>query len=171
MVFLPSESSPVRKQLHSLLRVFKLEGPSSPGPIPQSKGCPVTRTDIMLGSYSKAELVKTLAGQICPLQHHPCCSHSTSGLPSRYSLSLFLLHLWYFFFPHLLHREIILHYLLSTKISVGFNLINLMAHFLAIKILKIEGIGLAHPFCFHVRVTGISAFRVDRLSELIESSI
>lgn len=168
MVFLPSESSPIRKQLHSLLRVFKLEGPSSPGPVPQSKGCPVTRTDIMLGSYSTAELVKTLAGQICPLQNHPLCPHSTSGLPSRYSFSLFLFHLWYLFFPHLLHRKIILHYLLSAKISVGFNL---MAHFLAIEILKIEGSGLAHPFYFHARVTGILAFRVDRLSELIESSI
>lgn len=125
----------------------------------------------MLGSYSKAELVKTLADQICPLQNHPLFPHSTSGLPSRYSFSLFLFHLWYLFFPHLLHREIILHYLLSAKVSVGFSLINLMAHFLAIKILKIEGTGLAHPFCFHARVMGILAFRVDRLSELIESNI
>lgn len=146
MVFQPSESLPIRKQLHSLLRVFQLEGPPSPGPIPQPKVCSLPRTDIMLGSYSKAELGKTLADQICPLQNHPLFPHSTSGLPSRYSFSLFLFHLWYFFFPHLLHGEIILHYLLSAKISVGFNLINLMAHILAIKILKIEGTGLAHPF-------------------------
>lgn len=126
----------------------------------------------MLGSYSKAELVKTSADQICPLQNHPTSLIQPLVLLQAIPFLSFFSSLVPLS-PHLLHREITLHYLLSVKKNLcGLQLVNnLMAYFLALKIIKIEETGLAHPLSFYARVTGVLAFRVDRKSELIKCNV
>lgn len=149
MVFLPSESSPIRKQLHILFKVFKLEGTSLPCPISCIKGCSLTWIDIMFGSLSKSELVKTLIDQICPLQNHPISLIQTLILPPgtpfiSLSLSYFLFFSDIsFYFPLYCMGESFS----ITKISVGFNawlIWSLVSS--SIKTIQVEETGLSSPF-------------------------
>lgn len=147
MVFLPSEDSPIRKQLHILFRVFKLERTSLPCPISCIKGCSLTWIDIMFGSLSKSELVKTLISQICPLQNHPISLIQPLVLPPGIpfiSLSFYFFLSYLFLFPH---GKIILYYLIGVKISVGFGAwVIWWLVSSPIKTIQVEETSLSSPF-------------------------
>lgn len=116
----------------------------------------------MPGSYSKAELVETWTDQICPLQNHPTSLiQPLVLLRGTLSLSLSFSSLVPLLSPLTALRN---HTSLSFKCKnlCRLQLVNnSMAHFLAIKLIKIEERGLAHPFSFYARVMGVLAFRVD----------